>query len=47
MSEVLNRYGLSLDELDECEPQPPAMAFVTRLAISHAVFESTPSSTAT
>ena len=39
MPEILNRYGLSLDELDECQTQPPAMAFVTRLSHSHAVLE--------
>ena len=32
MPEILNRYGLSLDELDECQPQPLAMAFVTHHA---------------
>ena len=39
MPEILNRYGLSLDELDECQPQPPAMAFVTVLPHSQSVLE--------
>jgi hypothetical protein len=39
MPEVLNRYGLSLDELDEFRPQLPATAFVTRLPNSHVVLE--------
>lgn len=39
MPEILNRYGLSLDELDKCRPQPPAAAFVTVIPLSHAVLE--------
>jgi hypothetical protein len=39
MPEVLNRYGLSLDELDECQPQLPARMFVTYLPHSHAMLE--------
>jgi hypothetical protein len=35
----LNRYGLSLDDYDECQPQPPAMAFVTIVPHSHSVLE--------
>ena len=39
MLEVLNRYGLSMDELDECQPQLPAMAFLTGLPHSQSVLE--------
>ena len=39
MPEVLNRYGLSLNELGECQPQTPSTVFVTRLPHSHAVLE--------
>jgi hypothetical protein len=39
MPEVLNRYGRSLDELDECQPQLPATAFVSIIPHSHAVLE--------
>ena len=39
MPEVLNRFGLSLDELDECHPRPPATAFVSILPHTHAVLE--------
>ena len=41
MPEVLSRYRLSLDELDECQPQPPAATFVTIMPHSHAVLEPT------
>jgi hypothetical protein len=40
MPEVLNRYGLSLDELDECRPHTPATAFVPIAPRSHSVLES-------
>lgn len=39
MPEVLSRHGLSLDELDESQPQPPATAFLTLVPRSHAVLE--------
>ena len=39
MPEILNRYGLSLDEFDECQPQPAATAFVSIMPRSHAVLE--------
>ena len=39
MPEVLNRYGLSLDELGERQPQPPATAFVSIVPRSHSVLE--------
>ena len=39
MPEILNQYGLSLDELDECQPQPPATAFVSITPSSHSVLE--------
>lgn len=39
MPEVLDRYGLSLDELDACQPQLPAAEFVIRLPHPHAVLE--------
>ena len=39
MPEILNRYGLKLDELDEFQPQSPAMALVTRLPRSNSVLE--------
>jgi hypothetical protein len=39
MPEILNRYGLSLAELDECQPQLPATAFVNIMPHSHAVLE--------
>jgi hypothetical protein len=39
MPEVLDRYGLSLDELDECQPQLPATAFVPIMPHSQSVLE--------
>jgi hypothetical protein len=39
MPEVLNRYGLSLDELDECQPQRTATAFVSIMPHSQSVLE--------
>lgn len=39
MPEILNRYGLSLDELDECQQQPPAAAFVSIMPHSQSVLE--------
>jgi hypothetical protein len=39
MPEILNRYGLSLDDSDECQPQPPATVFVPIMPRSHAVLE--------
>jgi hypothetical protein len=39
MPEILNRYGLSLAELDECQPQPLATAFVPIMLHSKSVLE--------
>ena len=39
MPEILHRYGLSLDDSDECQRQPLATAFVTRLSHSQPVLE--------
>jgi hypothetical protein len=39
MPEILNRYGLSLDDSDEGQPQLPATAFVTIMPHSQSVLE--------
>jgi hypothetical protein len=39
MPEILNRYGLSLDEFDECQPQPPAATFVPIMPRSNSLLE--------
>jgi hypothetical protein len=39
MPEILNRYGLSLNDSDECPLQPSAAAFVPIAPRSHAVLE--------
>jgi hypothetical protein len=39
MPEILNRYGLSLAELDECRPQPSATAFMPIMPHSQSVLE--------
>ena len=39
MPEVLSRYRLSLDELDESQPQPLTTAFVPVMPHSQAMLE--------
>jgi hypothetical protein len=39
MPEILNRYGLSLDGSDKCQPQLTAMAFVPVVPHSQSVLE--------
>jgi hypothetical protein len=37
--EILNRYGLSIDELDECLPQLPVKVFVSIVPRSNLLLE--------
>jgi hypothetical protein len=39
MPEILNRYGLSLDELDGSQPQPATTTFVSIVPRSNSVLE--------
>jgi hypothetical protein len=39
MPKILNRYGLAVDELNECQPQRPAKVFVSIVPRSNFVLE--------